>query len=74
MGDTLLHTSGLCLVISRNVWEELTTSTFLQMCVVTLSLCNNSHHNFILSLHRALWTLYIVHSPTIALYIKLGEV
>ena len=27
-----------------------------------------------LSLHRALWNLYIVHSPTIALFIKLGEV
>ena len=25
-------------------------------------------------LHRALWYLYIVHSPTIALFIKLGEV
>ena len=28
----------------------------------------------LLSLHRALWNLYIVHSPTFALFIKLGEV
>ena len=27
-----------------------------------------------LSLHHALWNLYIVHSPTIALFIKLGKV
>ena len=29
---------------------------------------------FFLLLHRALWNLYIVHLPTIALFIKLGEV
>jgi len=27
-----------------------------------------------LLLHRELWNLYIVHSPTNALFIKLGEV
>ena len=29
---------------------------------------------FFLLLHRALWNLYIVHSPTNALFIKLGKV
>ena len=28
----------------------------------------------LLLLYRELWNLYIVHSPTIALFIKLGEV
>jgi hypothetical protein len=43
MGDTLLHTSGLRLVIYRKLWEELTTSTFLHTCVVTLLQCHDSH-------------------------------
>jgi len=29
---------------------------------------------FHLSFYRALWNLYIVHSPTTALFIKLGDV
>jgi len=31
-------------------------------------------YGFFLSLHRALWNLYIVHSPTNAHFIKLGKV
>jgi len=34
----------------------------------------NTYLQFLLLLHRALWNLHIVHSPTNALFIKLGKV
>jgi len=38
------------------------------------NLCNlNGGSNFFLSLHRALWNLYIVHLPTSALLLNLEK-
>jgi len=60
------------------VWYVTLVSTFLRDGGTNLTYLKSHLLNivgaFFLLLHRALWNLYVVHSPTNALFIKHGKV
>jgi len=47
---------------------------YTHFCILSVQQISLKKKSYFLLLHRALWNLYIVHSPTNVLFIKLGKV